>query len=160
MKEVAFDLVKHYPPVEPEPFAKGHIRMETQDFCLDAQHGEVMHSIALDRCGRGEQSFQLTHHRDMRLTGGRDHYCLDVPQHSVGAQIVLYTCHNAEGNQLFKYDMSTGHLYHPNSRMCVDADVSAMRVRMMTCDSTSDNQRWKFDTMNQTALADLWRYAG
>lgn len=158
MKEVAFDLQKHYPAVEPEPYAKGTIQLQDSQFCIDSHFGEAMQSLELSKCGRGEQHFQITYHHDIRLTGGRDTFCFDVPQHVPDASIVLYSCHNAEGNQLFKYDLQNSQLFHPASRMCVDADVVKNRVRMMPCDKNADGQRWTLQNMNRPALQELWRY--
>ena len=67
MKEVAFDLPKHYPPVEPEDFVSGEIRSEDDTrLCVDSQFKRPNERIGLEKCSKdnpgssGEQKFSLT----------------------------------------------------------------------------------------------------
>ena len=67
MKEVAFDLPKHYPTVEPEDFVSGDIRSQVaSDLCVDSGFGRQGQQFGLGDCMRGkagsagEQRFALT----------------------------------------------------------------------------------------------------
>ena len=49
MEEVAFDLIDVYPPVEPPPFASGHISSAARpDLCLESQL--VKRSVGVAMC--------------------------------------------------------------------------------------------------------------
>ena len=67
MKEVAFDLPRHYPPVEPEDFVSGEIRSVAEPgVCVDTGFKRQGETFGLEKCmkGRagasGEQKFSLT----------------------------------------------------------------------------------------------------
>merc|ERR1719464_2044310 len=73
MKEVAFDLPKHYPPVEPEDFVSGEIRSEDDSsLCVDARFKRANERIGLSDCMKGkagaagEQRFALSWRKDIR----------------------------------------------------------------------------------------------
>ncbi len=50
MENVAFDLVKHYPPVPIPPYASGEIKSVPFDLCVDAKYKPAHGTIALDTC--------------------------------------------------------------------------------------------------------------
>ena len=67
MKEVAFDLPKHYPPVEPEDFVSGEIRSSVDSgLCVDSGFGRQGQQFGLADCMKGkagasgEQRFALS----------------------------------------------------------------------------------------------------
>ena len=67
MQEVAFDLPKHYPPVEPEDFVSGESRSSVDsNLCVDSKFKGANERIGLEKCSKdspgssGEQRFALT----------------------------------------------------------------------------------------------------
>ncbi|XP_038661725.1 polypeptide N-acetylgalactosaminyltransferase-like 6 isoform X2 [Scyliorhinus canicula] len=50
MTEVAWDLPKYYPPVEPPPAAWGEIRSVATNRCVDSKHGATGAELRLDVC--------------------------------------------------------------------------------------------------------------
>ena len=67
MQNVAFDLTKHYPPVEPKDFLSGEIRsVENDELCVDSKFKGANERIGLEKCSKdspgssGEQRFALT----------------------------------------------------------------------------------------------------
>ncbi|XP_053679099.1 N-acetylgalactosaminyltransferase 6-like [Anopheles nili] len=111
MEEVAPDLMDRYPPVEPEDFASGAIQtLANTDLCLEVDYSSGRKQICLSTCvtnktkpERPEQHFRFTWRRDIKTVHTSD--CIDVPEYSVGAQLVPYECHGSQGNQLFQYNM-------------------------------------------------------
>ncbi|XP_075234604.1 N-acetylgalactosaminyltransferase 6-like isoform X2 [Lycorma delicatula] len=110
MTNVAFDLVKTYPPIEPPDFASGSIsNAVAPELCIDAQSRSPDERIVLTQCDTSKknkkisQLFSLTWHKDIRVKGPR--YCWDVANPSDKAPVILYQCHGLHGNQLWKYDV-------------------------------------------------------
>lgn len=74
MKEVAFDLVRHYPPEDPADFVSGEIRSGAAAICVDSKFKGNNERIGLAACSKdspgssGEQRFSLTWRKDMRPT--------------------------------------------------------------------------------------------
>lgn len=50
MKEVAFDLPKHYPPVEPKPYAEGELRNVGAGLCVDTKYRGQNERFQLQPC--------------------------------------------------------------------------------------------------------------
>lgn len=161
MKEVAFDLESYYPTVEPEPYASGEIRSAGTSLCIDTKH-KTEERFGLSQCltdnpaEGGEQDFLVSWHKDIRLT--KRTMCLDVSTSVEHAPVILYTCHGMGGNQLWKYDLSAQHLYHPISNQCLDCNRDTREIFMNPCDPYKDSQKWTFGKANTTALAELWQY--
>ncbi len=102
METVAFDLVKHYPPVPVPPYASGQIKNAALDLCVDLDGSKVV----LDNCKTNKnnvQKFELTFHSDLRPKYRQD--CFDVSSSEIRGSVGLYTCHGLKGNQEFKYDL-------------------------------------------------------
>ncbi|XP_039294651.1 LOW QUALITY PROTEIN: putative polypeptide N-acetylgalactosaminyltransferase 10 [Nilaparvata lugens] len=162
MKEVAFDLVKVYPPVEPPDYASGRIRNEVAtEYCVHLKSKDAEEKLSLQQCNKkgkrvGEQYFNLTWHKDIRVKGGG--MCWDVANPDDEAAIQLYTCHGLHGNQLWKYDMDKKWLVHGMNPRCLDADLSRKRVFVTTCDENSETQRWLIDNINYKELM-KWEYS-
>ena len=73
MQNIAFDLPKHYPPVEPKDFVGGEIRsLEDNKLCVDSKFRGANERIGLDKCSKdspgssGEQRFSLTWRKVIR----------------------------------------------------------------------------------------------
>lgn len=157
MTNVAFDQSKKYPPVEPPDYATGELRNVGSNLCVDTQYKGQNERFTLEPCikdvrGRsGEQQFVLTWHKDIRPA--KRSVCFDVSTSDKRAPVVLWSCHGMHGNQLWKYDMVTKHLFHPITANCMDCDAERREVYMNPCDDESKTQKWIFENVNETALA-------
>ncbi|KAG5843265.1 hypothetical protein ANANG_G00148960 [Anguilla anguilla] len=153
MSEVAWDLPKHYPPVEPPAAAWG------SGMCVESKHFTSGTPIRMETClkGRGEagwthgQVFTLGWREDVRV-GDPMHtkkVCFDAISHN--SAVTLYDCHGMRGNQLWKYRKDKT-LYHPISNSCMDSSAADKKVFMSTCDPSSPSQWWAFEKTNGTVL--------
>ncbi|XP_043077217.1 LOW QUALITY PROTEIN: polypeptide N-acetylgalactosaminyltransferase 10-like [Puntigrus tetrazona] len=159
MTEVAWDLPKHYPPVEPPAAAWGELRNVGSGLCMESKHFSSGSPIRLEKClkGRGEptwshgQVFTFGWREDIRV-GDPLHtkkVCFDAVSHS--SPVTLYDCHGMKGNQLWAYRKDQS-LYHPISNSCVDSDAAQKRIFMNSCDPSSLGQQWIFQNTNATVL--------
>lgn len=117
MEEVAPDMLEQYPLVEPPNFAFGGIQsVADPKLCIDSLNGGEHKPIGLYTCAhdlknpQGNQNFALSYYRDIRQTNG-DH-CWDVSSGDKNAEVLLYNCHMAQGNQYFSYDMVSSHILY------------------------------------------------
>ncbi|XP_069754573.1 polypeptide N-acetylgalactosaminyltransferase 10-like isoform X2 [Narcine bancroftii] len=159
MTEVAWDLPKYYPPVEPPASAWGEIRNVGTGLCVDSKHGSSGSQLKLDVCvkdsGDGpwshEQIFTLGWREDIR-PGDFLHarkYCFDAI--SQNSQVTLFDCHGMKGNQLWKYKKGKI-LYHPVSNGCMDCSEKDKNIFMNICNPSSPTQQWIFENINTTVL--------
>ncbi|XP_041657672.1 polypeptide N-acetylgalactosaminyltransferase 10-like [Cheilinus undulatus] len=159
MSEVAWDLPKHYPPVEPPAAAWGWIRNVGSGMCMEIKRFVSGSPIRLESCvkPRGEvgwshgQVLTFGWREDIRV-GDPMHtrkVCFDAVSHS--SPVTLYDCHGMKGNQLWRYRKDKS-LYHPVSNSCIDCSPSERRVFMNTCDPSSLSQQWLFEKTNATVL--------
>uniref|UniRef100_A0A1A8LAP7 Polypeptide N-acetylgalactosaminyltransferase n=2 Tax=Nothobranchius TaxID=28779 RepID=A0A1A8LAP7_9TELE len=159
MQEVAWDLPRHYPPVEPPAAAWGEIRNVGSGMCMEIKHLVSGSPIRLDNCvkSRGETSWS---HGQVLTFGWREDIrvgdpmhtrkvCFDAVSHS--SPVTLYDCHGMKGNQLWRYRKDKS-LYHPVSNSCIDSSPMERRVFMNTCDPASPSQQWLFERTNATVL--------
>ncbi|XP_052829502.1 polypeptide N-acetylgalactosaminyltransferase 10 [Octopus bimaculoides] len=162
MKEVAYDIPKFYPPVEPPNVADGEIRSKASNLCLDTRFRGPNERFQLESCikdgqGQGEQKFEMTWHKDIRPW--KRSVCFDVSQTIMKAPVILYTCHGMQGNQRWKYNIETRQLYHPISQQCLDCDTGSREVFMNPCNKNLKTQQWHFEHTNATALQIEWKAA-
>ncbi|EGT53693.1 CBN-GLY-10 protein [Caenorhabditis brenneri] len=157
MKEIAFDQDKYYPAIEPKPSAQGEIRHAASNLCIDTQFKEQNQRFGLRKCtsdekdGGGEQDLRLTRWHDIRPKGRK--ICFDVSQSIDKAPIILFDCHSMKGNQLFKYRVAAKQIYHPVSGQCLTGDENGKGfLHMKKCDSTSDLQKWTWQTIDNELL--------
>ncbi|KAM4678492.1 polypeptide N-acetylgalactosaminyltransferase 10 [Discoglossus pictus] len=159
MTNIAWDLPKHYPPVEPPAGAWGEIRNQKVDLCVDTKHAAMGSELRLDTCTKGRnvdawssvQVFTLGWREDIR-PGDPMHtkkVCFDAISHT--SPITLYDCHGMKGNQLWKYREDKT-IYHPTSNSCMDCNESERRIFMNICDASSPTQKWTFENTNSTIL--------
>ncbi|KAI3373953.1 hypothetical protein L3Q82_022515 [Scortum barcoo] len=159
MSEVAWDLPKHYPPVEPPAAAWGEIRNMGSGMCMEIKHFVSGSPIRLESCvkGRGEVGWS---HGQVLTFGWREDIRVGDPMHtrkvcfdavSHNSLVTLYDCHGMKGNQLWRYRKDKS-LYHPVSNSCIDSSPSERRVFMNTCDPSSLSQQWLFERTNATVL--------
>ncbi|XP_038133612.1 polypeptide N-acetylgalactosaminyltransferase 10-like [Cyprinodon tularosa] len=159
MSEVAWDLPKHYPPVEPPAAAWGEVRNVGSGLCLESKHFVSGSPIRLESCVKGRVDVSWSHgqvftfgwREDIRV-GDPMHtkkVCFDAVSHH--SPVTLYDCHGMRGNQLWRYRKDKS-LYHPVSNSCVDSNANERRIFMNTCDPSSSSQQWIFEKTNSTVL--------
>ncbi|RXG53117.1 N-acetylgalactosaminyltransferase 6 [Armadillidium vulgare] len=134
MTEIAYDLTKVYPPVEPPDFASGTI-------------------WASVLWVPGEQVFHLTWHKDIRP--GKRPLCWDVSSGETQAPVLLYSCHGGMGNQLWKYDYVNQQLIHGVIPRCLDSNPGNMEIFVSVCDVNKETQKWSFERYEAKKL-DNW----
>lgn len=161
MTKIAFDLVKHYPPVEPPTGAKGEIRsVGSPGLCIDTQFKRSQESFGLQPClsdnpgASGEQQFEFTWHKDVRPV--KRSVCFDVPQNMEKAPVILYQCHNMKGNQHWKVNPYTDQLFHVITGKCLDSDKDRHDIFMRTCDSASASQKWRWTKVKKNVISRDW----
>lgn len=159
IENVAFDLIKVYPPIEPEDYASGEIRnIGVPELCLDAKKKKKDQQVVADRCVKddntrfvsGEQEFRLTWHKDLRPKGRSD--CLDVSRGDDKAPVTIYPCHGNQGNQLWRYDVEKQWLMHGLAPRCLDLDPASKSVFLVVCDPYSETQKWAIQKINVKAI--------
>lgn len=102
------------------------------------------------------QSFELSFYRDIRLKSDSG-ICLDGGGTS---QLVLFSCHQHQGNQLFRYDLETKQIKLGKSEyLCMEAESEEMKVFMERCDVNNELQQWTFGFVNKTNLNN-WKTYG
>ncbi|XP_048449996.1 polypeptide N-acetylgalactosaminyltransferase-like 6 [Rhincodon typus] len=67
MTEVAWDLPKYYPPVEPLPAAWGEIRNVATNRCVDSKHGATGAELRLDVCIKDGSERTWSHEQTQQL---------------------------------------------------------------------------------------------
>ncbi|XP_053318327.1 polypeptide N-acetylgalactosaminyltransferase 10 [Spea bombifrons] len=159
MTNVAWDLPKFYPPVEPHAAAWGEIRNKKTGLCVDTKHASMGSELRLDICTKGQkadawssiQVFTFGWREDIR-PGNPQHtkkVCFDAVSHT--SPITLYDCHGMKGNQLWRYRKDKT-IYHPTSNSCMDCNESDRRIFMNICNPSSPSQQWTFENTNSTVL--------
>jgi len=158
MKEVAFDLPKHYPPVDPPDFVNGEIRSSADpQFCVDSKFKRANERIDLAKCSKdspgssGEQRFGLTWRKDVRPTSRK--VCWDVSSSEAQAPVLLYDCHGQGGNQAWRYDVNEKWLIHGGNPRCLDCNPGSKELFVAKCDKASPTQKWDIENINRAQLA-------
>lgn len=165
METIAFDLVKQYPPIEPDDFATGEIRnIGATELCLDTKKKKHEEMIVVDLCIKdnprinGEQDFRMTWRKDIRPKGRTD--CLDVSRGDAKSPVTLYRCHGQHGNQLWRYDIEKQWLVHGGTdKRCLDTDPASKMVFVTSCDQYSTTQKWRIEQVNMKAMNN-WENVG
>ncbi|KAL1494762.1 hypothetical protein ABEB36_010308 [Hypothenemus hampei] len=158
MENVAFDLPLKYPPIEPDDFGVGEIRnLGAPELCVDSGFKERDQVVRIAKCAKrtnkkADQNFTLTWHKDIRVKGKT--LCFDVSDPNDKADVTLYPCHGQQGNQYWRYDVDKQHFLHGGNPRCLDCDPGALRLFVTTCDDSSKTQKWRFENVNLTMLAD------
>ena len=63
------------------------------------------------------------------------------------------------GNQHFIYDITTYHLLHVSTRLCLDCELESKMIYMEQCNRTRETQQWSFFSYNETLiLRDMKQY--
>ncbi|THD18193.1 Polypeptide N-acetylgalactosaminyltransferase [Fasciola hepatica] len=171
MTEVAFDLTKKYPLIDPIPAATGDIRSVVDpSLCIEALEASEVKPIRLSKCVRdgaglnGMQKFELSYHDDIRpvkLTN-----CFDLPHASPRASITLYPCHGGHGNQYWQAlpvrenDTSALHIRHVPSDFCLESDVETQSVIANPCRLESRPQQWIWEKLQFKEAVESRKLAG
>ncbi|ESO98122.1 hypothetical protein LOTGIDRAFT_239085 [Lottia gigantea] len=160
MTEVAFDLVKVYPPIEPTPMASGEVRNQANEKCIDTRFKGQNERFQLESCIKdgqgagGEQQFEFSWHKDIRPKSRA--VCFDAAHSAPKSPVILYNCHGMGGNQRFKYNLQTNQIFHPVSGQCLDCDKENLEVFMNPCDADSETQKWKWEKINLKDVKKDW----
>lgn len=156
MENIAFDLPKKYPPVEPPDFANGEIRSQAEPhLCIDTEFKKSDQRFGVRPCtkdirsAKGEQNFQLTWHKDVRPKGRN--VCWDVSSIDNYAPVNLFNCHGMQGNQLWKYNVETKQLVHGGNPRCLLLDDQQLYVT--ACDADNVHQKWQIEHVDSRAMA-------
>uniref|UniRef100_H2ZNJ3 Polypeptide N-acetylgalactosaminyltransferase n=1 Tax=Ciona savignyi TaxID=51511 RepID=H2ZNJ3_CIOSA len=135
MKEVAPDILKHYPPVVPHPAAWGMME-NARKVCLDGQgrskpvvlwqchgqYGNQLWKYKVRSCF--PKSVELTHSASFNL-------CKNV------------FIHQFFHKYLFKF-FQGNKLIHAVTNLCATADLDTNKVMLSTCDASNPNQIWNW----------------
>ncbi|XP_054721905.1 putative polypeptide N-acetylgalactosaminyltransferase 10 [Uloborus diversus] len=152
MENVAFDQPVKFPPVEPADIAKGQIRNEVKNVCLDTGFREQNEKVGLELCLQNDtkmlrdQNFIFSWHKDIRPL--KRNLCFDVSTPERGAPVLLWNCHGMQGNQLWKHDEETHQLVHLTTGNCLDCDFNLRKIFMNHCQNSSISQKWTFEKMS------------
>lgn len=108
MENVAFDLMKKYPPRDPPDYAKGAIQnVAHPNLCIDLMNVEQGGRIGVFSCAsdlvspQHNQDWALSYRKDIRIRNTEK--CMDVSSSAKNAPVVMWSCHAQGGNQLFRY---------------------------------------------------------
>lgn len=124
---------------------------------VDREHGAF---IELAQCSHNKtnpiqsQYFTLRHFRDIMLHGKSD--CLEGTGHGV----FYARCHFEQGNQYFRHDLETQHLFwgRKQNNLCVDAHAETGRVYINYCDLFKETQKWVWGFSRVSWLRNWTKY--
>ncbi|XP_045614488.1 N-acetylgalactosaminyltransferase 6 [Procambarus clarkii] len=154
LENVAPDLLKKYPPIEPPDYANGTIKsVAAPTLCLDNGSKEYGDIIMYGCHGGGSQYFALCWHKSIRIQS--EQFCWVVP-HSLGRPVSTTNCLNKPGvpYQAWRYDPDTKQIESESHRWCVEAVPTSYSVKMAKCDITKIEQRWIFSFINTKLIRD------
>lgn len=123
------------------------------DLCIDSAREQlsIIPCAENPRKRSGSQNFTLTWHKDIRTNDGRK--CWDVSDFNLKANVKLLRCHEAGGNQYWKYNPKNHLFYQGKNTRCLDCDPGKKSLYVTMCNENSETQKWKFETVNLTAFA-------
>lgn len=108
IEEVAPDLIKKYPPIEPNNYASGAVQnLLDPSLCIDMLGYAREQIIGVYQCAENKlrpqapQYFELTAYKDIRVSGRQK--CWDAANTN-GAEIYVLNCHRLGRNQYWRYD--------------------------------------------------------
>jgi len=151
MENVAFDLPKKYPPVEPPNFGDGFIKsLMDSNMCADATDTAFTKRLGVGQCSNSRtQKFKLSWHKDIRYS---ETSCFDVSLGGNEAPINFYQCHGGQGNQLWRYEKDNQHLRHVNSNRCLDINTTDKKLYVSSCQPTKLSQKWEIQHLDENAM--------
>ncbi|CRK96601.1 CLUMA_CG009999, isoform A [Clunio marinus] len=158
LEHVMPDMLDKFPLKDPGAFAHGAIISDlNKKLCVDTLGREHNEAIGLYPCHKdrehpdGTQNFVLNWNKQIKI---RDYYdnCLDVYNVSIRG------CHFTFGNQYWKYDLATHHLFSPPDN-CLTGIIEAKELKVKTCELGERSQMWSWGYVNVTALLN-WNNEG
>uniref|UniRef100_A0A0N5B5J9 Polypeptide N-acetylgalactosaminyltransferase n=1 Tax=Strongyloides papillosus TaxID=174720 RepID=A0A0N5B5J9_STREA len=133
-----------------DAIAKGEIRnlanLDDYNECVDASVGDEVsdEEVKPYRCHLqgGNQYWMLSKTGEIR----RDESCVDFD----GKRVIIYPCHGSKGNQLWLYNDNLKQIKHHVSGKCLSMKKEPLKLVMLRCDPSNENQQWKFQNYNHT----------
>lgn len=158
MENVAFDLIKNYPPIDPPDYASGAIQnVGDPTLCVDTLSKPRHNRVGIYSCARNlvkpqrTQYWSLSWKRDLRLHRKKD--CLDVQIWDANAPVWLWDCHGQQGNQYWYYDYRTKLIKHgKEGKRCMELLPDTEELVVNACDEKNRLMQWNFGFVNKTAL--------
>lgn len=109
MENVAFDIPKMYPMIEPPDYASGTIKnIANPNLCVDMLNLMNNDVVGIWECAANKtnpyanQMFYLTAYKDIR--NGDRNLCFDIGNSQDNRSVYMKTCHRGGGNQLWRFD--------------------------------------------------------
>ncbi|XP_055598864.1 N-acetylgalactosaminyltransferase 6-like [Uranotaenia lowii] len=162
MEKVAPDLAIRYPLIEPPVFASGPVQsLDDTNFCLDTLNHGRNEPIGIYPCTDnktyhlGNQQFDLRYYRDIRAT----HLDLCLDASDVGSEVILFSCHEIQGNQMFQYELETKLIRHAQPRLNRCLDIVDKRVVIAKCNPGRKSQQWAWGSVDEARVRN-WRTSG
>lgn len=111
IREIAFDLIKDYPPHETFENAWGAVQSQNDlRLCVGSESHKEGQRLELSQCDQNlarpsnpNQFFEFTWRSEIRVHMGS--VCWDVSNSGMNAAVLLYRCHHGGGNQLWHLDL-------------------------------------------------------
>lgn len=111
IREIAFDLIKDYPPNEALENAWGVVQSQSElRMCVGSKSSEANQQLKLSQCDQNLPQpsnpnlfFEFTWRKEIRVRTGT--ICWDVSDSAENAPVILYECHRGRGNQLWHLDL-------------------------------------------------------
>ncbi|CAH8589590.1 unnamed protein product [Schistosoma turkestanicum] len=158
MTEVAFDLIKAYPPPEHVLFATGEIRSIAFPYlCIDATRANKQFPLKLSFCNAASQEYNYTQNFEYSLEEEikvlKQSLCLDVPDAKPNRPVLLYSCHGRNGNQhwnlqsAYRNKENPVNIIHSTSGLCLDLNLKSLSVIVRRCNSDLRTQRWNWGNL-------------
>lgn len=150
IENVAFDLPKKYPFVEPTPFASGFVKsMSAANLCIDNLGHSEEHEIGLYPCHSltnpsDNQNWIFSWRNEIK---DNSDLCWDVPDHSKNKPVLLFDCHTLGGNQFWKYNKLNNWIIS-GSESCLDFDNITKTVFVNKCDKHNPNMKWQWGLLS------------
>ncbi|XP_042231960.1 polypeptide N-acetylgalactosaminyltransferase 10-like isoform X2 [Homarus americanus] len=156
LENVAPDLVKRYPPVEPPDYANGTIKsVASPTLCLDNGSKEYGPIIMYGCHGGGSQYFALCWRKTIRIQS--EQFCWVVP-HTQSSPPTTSNCRIGEHipSMTWRYDPETQQIQSESSGWCVEAQPNSHTLKMAVCDNNKVEQKWIFSFTNTKLIQDQY----
>ncbi|CAG5132427.1 unnamed protein product, partial [Candidula unifasciata] len=150
LTEVAPDLLKIYPPIEPPNKAWGLLRsIYNKSACV---FKDPSGSLLLGSCLQSDNNYYIY---DWRQHIQLSNKCF-TRANLVG--IFMTGCFDYEQvpNQQFVWDQKTGRIVNFVTKYCMDVNRQTQQVVMAPCNVSTKTQSWMFDYFNSTLVREVW----
>ncbi|KAB7494804.1 N-acetylgalactosaminyltransferase 6 [Armadillidium nasatum] len=155
LENIAPDLVRDYPPIEPSDFANGSISSTVlANMCLDTGSREKGDIILYVCHGFGPQYFSLGYKKNIKVEN--EQFCWAAPRKE-GTPPQIEHCHKDPGpGQIWRYDPETQQIQEKAFMRCLDVDTNARTLFMTTCDPNAKSQKWIFKNVDSALIAQMY----